>query len=532
MRNYRQLLKKNLAGTAGVAVLKILTSLAMVFAGYALSYFITAYESGGDRVRALNIALGINLAVWLSAMGLCYLSWLAQAKFQQHIKNQLRGMIAQNVCAMDHGTFVSRDCGNYVSWLTNDVDQLYSQSFSTLFSGVETLSSAVFSLAALFALSWKIGAAAIVLLAVISVAPQFAGGLLQKATKQRSEALEISTERYKDVLMGGSVFFLAALREQIAHRIGRASREAERTCWRYNRTNATVQTLVSTVSMVGQVVLVFITMLAVVSGATPTGAVLSVGNLSGSFFNGAGEFVQSVMTLRASRPLWEKYDRERDTQQKARLESVPEIRLENVSFCYGDRPVLENESCTFRAGGKYAVMGESGSGKTTLARIILGLLPGYTGAVTYGALEQRQIGLDGLYRHIAYVDQKVYLFQDTLRYNITLGQRYTDEEVMDVIRRCRLESYVNSLPDGLDTMILENGKNLSGGQRQRIALARGLIRGAAYIIVDEGTSALDETNALEIETSLLDTEDLGVIIITHKLHDAVWEKLTHLYILK
>lgn len=191
--------------------------------------------------------------------------------------------------------------------------------------------------------------------------------------------------------------------------------------------------------------------------------------------------------------------------------------------------MLQNKNYTFEAGGKYAIMGESGSGKTTLTKIILGLLPDYTGSVEYGNLEQCKVNLDSLYRHIAYVDQQVYLFQDTVRFNITLGKNYTDEEIMAVIKNCRLEDYVESLPDGLDTVITENGKNLSGGQRQRIALARGLIRKVKYIILDEGTSALDETNALDIESNLLDTPDLGVIIITHNLREAVRHKLTCIY---
>ena len=100
---------------------------------------------------------------------------------------------------------------------------------------------------------------------------------------------------------------------------------------------------------------------------------------------------------------------------------------------------------------------------------------------------------------------------------------------MAVVRKCCLEDYVCSLPDGLDTVIMENGKNLSGGQRQRIALARALIRKVQYIILDEGTSALDEANALDIENNLLSTQDMGVIIITHNLRDCIREKLTAVY---
>ena len=131
--------------------------------------------------------------------------------------------------------------------------------------------------------------------------------------------------------------------------------------------------------------------------------------------------------------------------------------------------------------------------------MILGLLPQYSGSIFYDALEQHQVSLRSLYDRIAYVDQQVYLFQDTLRYNITLGEPYSESEIQRVLEQCRLTELAASLPQGLDTVISENGKNFSGGQRQRIALARGLIRKVGWIILDEGTSALDESNALEIE---------------------------------
>ncbi len=124
------------------------------------------------------------------------------------------------------------------------------------------------------------------------------------------------------------------------------------------------------------------------------------------------------------------------------------------------------------------------------------------------------------------------MFQDTLRFNITLGKSYTDAEIMEVVRKCCLEEYVQSLPKGLDTVIMENGKNLPGGQRQRIALARALIRKVEYIILDEGTSALDEVNAVEIENELLTIEGLGVILISHNLRSCIKEKLTAVYSLR
>ena len=531
MKQYKALVKRNFGSIAGVALLNILMSFAMVFAGYSLSFLYTAYEYEGDKVKALIYTFAIVVLIWLFAMFMYYISLLAKSKIQQKLKNELRCMVGNKIGSLTYCDFVDKDSGHYVSWLTNDVNEIYSQSVASLFSGIENLATAIFSLGALCLLSPYIGLAAIVLLVIISVLPQLTNKRLQKVNAEKSEALEVSTESYKDVVMGGSIFFLTNLRNRICQRIVAASEKAEKVCYQFNKTNVTVQILISTVSMVGQVILLLVTLLAAVIGATPAGAALSVGNLAGSFFNGAGDLVQCFMTVKASKPLWEKFDDNgADTiESKETVSTIPEIKLENVSFQYGDRPVLKKKNYTFQAGGKYAIMGESGSGKTTLTKIILGLLPGYTGNVWYGKQEQRSIDVEGVYSQVAYVDQQVYLFQDTLRFNITLGMSYADEEVMAVVRKCCLEDYVRSLPEGLDTVIMENGKNLSGGQRQRIALARALIRKVQYIILDEGTSALDEANALDIESNLIAEQDLGVIIITHNLRECIREKLTGVY---
>lgn len=528
MKQYKALIRKNLGSICGTAFLGVLSSFCMVFAGYSLSFLFNAYEVEGDKVKAIVCTFLLVTAIWLVAMLLYYISLLTKAKMQQKLKNELRAMIGSKISRLSYSDFSGKDSGHYVSWLTNDADGLYQQSFASLFSGIEDLATAVFSLGALCLLSLYIGLTAIVLLVVISVLPQLTNKRLQRANAARSAALEVSTEGYKDVIMGSQIFFLTNLRNRICQRIAITSEKVEQENYRYNRTNTSVQILIATVSMVGQIILLLVTLLAAVMGATPPGAVLSVGNLAGSFFNGAGNFVQCFMTIRASRPLWEKFvcrDEEEHSGHRE-LANIAEIRLEDVSFGYEDRRILENKSYTFCAGGKYAVTGESGSGKTTLVKIILGLLPGYTGNVWYGGLEQRNTRMDSLYHQIAYVEQQVYLFQDSLRFNITLGQDFSDAQIMETIEKCRLKEWVSSLPDGLDTIILENGKNLSGGQRQRIALARGLIRKVRYIIMDEGTSALDEANALEIERDLLDMPELGVILITHHLNGTIRNQLT------
>ncbi len=175
---------------------------------YSLSFLYTAYEYNGDRVKSLIYTFVIVMSIWLFAMLLYYVSLLAKSKVQQKIMNELRCMVGNKIGSLSYSDYSDKDCGHYVSWLTNNVNEIYSQSFASLFSGIENLATAIFSLGALCLLGPYIGIAAIVLLVVISVLPQLTNKRLQKANAERSAALEVSTESYKDVVMGGSIFFL------------------------------------------------------------------------------------------------------------------------------------------------------------------------------------------------------------------------------------------------------------------------------------------------------------------------------------
>lgn len=531
MNPHRNILRRNWKIILGTTLLSIISSFSMVFAGFSLSFFFTAYEQGENQIKALILTFLIELLIWLTAMGVYHLSLLAKCHAKKVIRHDLRLLVVGKISSLSYLEYQDKDCGNLVSWLTNDVEQIYTQAFAPIFSGTEALASWIFSLLALFLLSPYIGITAIILLGVVSVLPQLAVKRLQKANTERSVAMEAAVEQYKDTVMGASIFLLSNLHSQFAKRIADTSQQAEQKDCTFNKTNISVQIMISTFSMVGQVILLFVSFLAAAIGTAVPGAVLSVANLSGSFFNGVGDFTQAITQVKASRTLWSKFTEvEADPSEKQNVPFPTDIRLDGISFRYGQTPVLENVDYDLQAGGKYAIVGESGSGKSTLVKILLGLLPNYSGNVFYNTLEQKNTSLPSLYDQIAYVDQQVYLFQDTLRYNVTLGQPYSDPEIQEVLKKCCLTTFADTLPQGIDTVISENGKNLSGGQRQRIALARSLIRHVQWIILDEGTSALDETNALEIETNLIAQRNLGVILITHNLREPIKSMLTGIYL--
>ena len=197
------------------------------------------------------------------------------------------------------------------------------------------------------------------------------------------------------------------------------------------------------------------------------------------------------------------------------------LRLEDVTFAYPASPevsVLDGFSMQIEQGEVVGLAGPSGSGKSTVARLVLGLLKPQTGRVIVGGHNVGQLDHRELARHVAYLPQHPYLFSGTLRENIALARpSATDAEVADAVRQSGLDEFVLSLPDGLGHRVSENGSTLSGGERMRVALARAVIAGTPFLVLDEPMAELDSMWESNIWRELRSIRSrVGILVIAHR----------------
>lgn len=255
----------------------------------------------------------------------------------------------------------------------------------------------------------------------------------------------------------------------------------------------------------------------------------SLGRISSGFntcifhLSAADETYRNILELN-------KYEK-RQTDQNKKMEGAGEkrtysfeksIRVENVVWRYegGNEDVLEDLNLEIKKGQAVALVGQSGAGKTTLGDVILGLLEPQKGRVCIDGTDIRDMG-DELGNMIGFVPQSIYLTDDTIRNNIAFGineRDIDDEKIFMALEKAQLKEFVETLPNGLDTMVGERGVRLSGGQRQRMAIARALYLDPQILVLDEATSALDE----ETETAVMEAIDAlqgekTLIIIAHRL---------------
>ena len=208
--------------------------------------------------------------------------------------------------------------------------------------------------------------------------------------------------------------------------------------------------------------------------------------------------------------------------QNIDLSFKDKIEFKNVSFQYEVKgpATLENISIGIPSGKNIAIIGPSGSGKSTFLDLVLGFLSPQHGEILVDGLAMTQKNINSMRANFAFVPQKVYLVEDTLKKNILFGSddaRYTDADLNNAIISSKLEEVVKKLPDGLETILSESNQLVSGGEKQSIGIARALLKEASIIILDEATNAMDHDLEEATMKNLLDESKFKTLIcITHK----------------
>jgi ABC-type multidrug transport system fused ATPase/permease subunit len=193
-----------------------------------------------------------------------------------------------------------------------------------------------------------------------------------------------------------------------------------------------------------------------------------------------------------------------------------EIEFRNVNFGYEEeQPVLSDINLKFNKNGKYLIVGPSGGGKSTLLRLFRKYFQPTAGSILIDGHDLLDVKRDTYYKLVANIEQQVFIFEDTIKNNITLYKEYTDEEIETALEASGLSDLVKKLPEGLNTVIYDNGKNISGGERSRVVIARALLSKASILFMDEAFASLDMERAKEIEKTILGLKNMTVINVSH-----------------
>lgn len=505
----------------------------------AVSHIGAAYNSGFtfNAIIAFKFNDFIKFSILSFVLFMIYLiSLLIKIPFQNFITQKMltsiRTDIANGIETVDYSEYHKFETPTFISWLSNDMNQIEQNGFSNIYSLITIVTETILATISLFIFHWSIILICLTMCAITILLPNIMSKKVNTASKNYSHEYENFVTKSSSILHGFDTLFVLNSLSKLPNMIKSFSNDLAKKSNKLKITIAISSILGGFGNVISQLGMSTIAAYLALIGVISFGSIITIGNLSSTIFNGVGNIINVLINLKTTKPILKKFNdfiyKERTSSNNILNDKISTIELTNLSFKYEDKNVLNNLSFKFYAKNKYAIIGKSGCGKSTLLNILCGKLKNYDGSIKINGIELSSINDKSIRKQILYIDQTPYIFNDSIKFNINLGdENITENDILNVLSVVGLKEYVDTLPEGINTTLSENGRNLSGGQKQRMALARGLVRNKNIILLDEATSNQDKTTALQIEKLLLSNENLTVIMISHNILDEIKENIDY-----
>lgn len=472
-------------------------------------------------VYVIVIAVGMLLKEYLTTKFCNHCSLLLKNDY-------MKGIFSMNVCI-----YGQKETGTYLSELTNDVQLITDNYFRNSLDIIDNVVTFVCAAVYLSVLHYLMIIVMGVLLIIVLLLPLFLHKPLSKATKEYTDYLKDYTARIKEIFSGLYSVKIGGAETVYYSKIDDYHKKLIKRQNKLGFAYVLSGTLPMAVVVVLQLVSVLFAGFLALNNLLTVGMVMAVLQLGNSFFTPLSNISGQVSAIKGSKPLREqlllmvKKSTEDDQSVKLKLEDA--IRLNKVSFGYnGHKFILKDFSYSFKCNEKYLIIGESGSGKSTLLKLLAKFIIPQEGNINFDSMSYQDIQEKVLYGGaLQYVEQDPFIFHDSIRNNIDLCQKGDEEQFKKVIEFCGLEDWIDSLPEGIDTVIDEEVNKISGGQKMRLALARALYYNPSVLLLDEVTSSLDKKNAEKIEEMILGLNIL-VIHVAHKSSERFKSSYSHI----
>ena len=535
-RDYvRAFYRDNRLNLAAALALTVLDVPAALIGSWLLGRIIDVIGTGDASALARLAAL--CGAFLLASLAVSLGMYRAKCAFIYRALAQYKSLAFEHLSEKGVRAFARENTGSYLSLLTNDVASIEEGYLKRGFLIVYHALLLAGSLAMMLALSVPLTAVAVAL----SAAPLAVSVAMGREMGEREQAVSAGNERFvsrlRDLLAGFSVVKAFRAEAEARRLFDAANVEVEglkrRRYWWECLIGAVSENLCGSLLQFG----VFLAgAWLAVTGEVTAGTVLVFVNLCNYLVMPINVLPQFLASRRAAAGLIEKLAEAAERNEARRGERVERdlaggVVLDHVGFAYGGgEPVLSDVSLELAPGGRYALVGASGSGKSTLLNLLMGGEDGYTGSIRVGGHELRCIDAGSLCDLMGLIDQQVFLFDDTLRNNVTMFRDFPEGAVLDACLRAGLGALV--VEKGLEYECGEGGANLSGGERQRVSIARALLRKTPVLLVDEATSALDARTATEVAGAILDLEGPMRLVVTHRLKPALLARYDEIFVLR
>ena len=496
-----------------------------------------------DAASGLPGALPLRQLAWITGgfillcAALMLLKYASEPRFIEKAMRQYKDFAFQKLTEKSISSFRAESTAAYLSALTNDAASIEADDLSQLLSVIMKAVTFFGALAMMLWYSPLMTAIAAGVTVLPLVASLLTGGPLQAAEKRVSDRNRDFTAALSDCLGGFSVVKTFRAEKEIFRLFAESNRALEQEKFSRRRVKALVGMIGATTGIIAQLGVFLAGAYLALSGKGLTaGAVILFVNLMNFMIEPVAELPGLLAARKAARGLIDKLADalEQDEAQPDGVHITPlarELRFENVRFSYdGETEILRGVSARFEAGKAYAIVGASGSGKSTLLNLLTSPGTAYDGSILLDGTELRTIAPESLYETVSLIQQNVFVFNASIRDNITMFRSFPSEELAQAVRRAQLESLLADRGEGY--LCGENGSGLSGGEKQRISIARSLLKHASVLLADEATAALDAQTAHQVTDDILSLTGVTRIVVTHTLEQAALRQYDGILVLK
>ena len=465
------------------------------------------------------------------------LKYASEPRFIARAMRQYKELAFQKLTEKSIAAFRDESTAAYLSALTNDAASVEAD---YLAQQLAVITKTVTFFGALFMMLWYsplLTAIAVGVTALPLAASLLTGGRLQAAEKQVSERNRDFTAALSDCLSGFAVVKTFKAEREIFQLFAKSNRALEQEKFSRRRLKVLIGMIGAVTGLVAQLgVFLAGAWLALSGSGLTAGMVILFVNLMNFMIGPVSELPALLAGRRAALGLigkladaLEKDGSAGGSRTLSRLEHGIELR--DVSFGYeAGKDVLHHVSARFEAGRAYAIVGGSGSGKSTLLNLLLAENTGYRGSVLLDGTELRELSPEALYGLMSVIQQNVFVFNASIRDNVSMFREFPQEALDEAIRRAHLRELLDAR--GADYLCGENGKGLSGGEKQRVSIARSLLKKSSVLLVDEATAALDAQTAHQVSSDILDLTGMTRIVVTHSLEEALLRRYDGIFVLK
>lgn len=458
-------------------------------------------------------------------------------RFLQRAMQQYRDYAFSRLTQKSLRSFSKEGTALYVSALTNDCTSIENNYLAATFTLIELLFCFLGALIMMLYYSPVMLVLAVALSFLPVAVSMKAGNRLTEQEKEISKKNERFVSIVNELLSGFPVIKSFRAETQASRLFSQRNEQAEEAKKNKRRTEQLISLLANDAGIIAQMGIFLAGAWLAISGKGVTaGVVIVFVQLMNYILNPISQVPLLWSNRKAAIALMEKLSdalSENVREEGREKLNVFSEKIEVKDLTYGyepESPVLKDLDVQFDAGKSYAIVGGSGSGKSTLLNLLMGSSSNYQGEICIDSVSIKNIESESLYQLMTSVQQNVFVFNDTIRNNVTMFHEFSDKEVTLALERSGLSEFIEKR--GEDFVCGENGANLSGGERQRISIARALLRKSPIILVDEATAALDAATARAVSFSILNLVGMTRIVVTHRLEEAILRRYDKILVMK